>query len=439
MIDKISMIENHMLERLNLVMKDARKTEKPGNAKKPFGGVQMVVTGDFCQLPPVRPFEHCMQCGYDLLNKRSRKEYLCTNRGCNFEDTIKDSDRWAFRSRAWEECKFKHVGLKKVHRETDVRFISLLERCRFGQSLSDEEKSYLGGSDSTAKDKQLHDTGPDTPNQPVVPKLFPTKDDVAALNEKGLASINDECLEFCCLDDFKWNPIHEELSRYREPGFYPNTLKHLDDHSFVDRLEMKRSMPVILLVNLDSKAGLINGRLGKLVGWKEHRPEELPDIFGDYADIRKQLMRQFIDKAHWKKWPIVSFPGHPNCTIYPWCMLGEMGNVDYKAVPVERHSLLSRTQIPLAAAWAITIHKTQGMTLDRAEVDLSRAWEQAQRYAALSRVQTPEGLTVTNWGNCSSRLDPQVLEFLIEKGLWDDQTMKEEELEFSTPITQKAL
>ena len=102
-IDEISMVENHMLARLNLLMKAARRDDRP------FGGVQLVVTGDFCQLPPVRPFQHCMTCGREQVPKIGPKGetlYRCSQHGdCN------DDDKWAFQSKTWEECMFRHVNL----------------------------------------------------------------------------------------------------------------------------------------------------------------------------------------------------------------------------------------------------------------------------------------------------------------------------------------
>lgn len=60
-IDEISMMENHHLERMNICMKQIKQGGHPAAA--PFGGVQVIVTGDFCQLPPVKPFQHCIVCG----------------------------------------------------------------------------------------------------------------------------------------------------------------------------------------------------------------------------------------------------------------------------------------------------------------------------------------------------------------------------------------
>ncbi|KAL3584896.1 hypothetical protein FPOAC2_10250 [Fusarium poae] len=68
-IDEISMVENHHLERINACMKEVRcwdpDLQAPANGAPAFGGVQLVVTGDFCQLPPVRPFRFCLNCGLE--------------------------------------------------------------------------------------------------------------------------------------------------------------------------------------------------------------------------------------------------------------------------------------------------------------------------------------------------------------------------------------
>lgn len=74
-IDEISMIENHHFERLNVIMQEARKS---GDA---FGGVQLVVTGDFCQLPPVKPFAFCIKCGRELIKQMGGTIHKCPQHG----------------------------------------------------------------------------------------------------------------------------------------------------------------------------------------------------------------------------------------------------------------------------------------------------------------------------------------------------------------------
>jgi len=74
-IDEISMVENHHFERLNVIMQEARGD----NAA--FGGVQLVVTGDFCQLPPVKPFAFCIECGRELIKKMAGTIHKCPEHG----------------------------------------------------------------------------------------------------------------------------------------------------------------------------------------------------------------------------------------------------------------------------------------------------------------------------------------------------------------------
>jgi hypothetical protein len=133
-IDEISMVENLLFERLNHVMKASRGERYGGG---PFGGVQVVVTGDFCQLSPVKPFQYCIGCGWELQrdNKHRPKEYQCENKYCR-EDIFYDVDKWAFRSKAWEECDFKHINLTEIHRQSDKKFVSILQKIRTGESTT---------------------------------------------------------------------------------------------------------------------------------------------------------------------------------------------------------------------------------------------------------------------------------------------------------------
>ena len=385
-IDEVSMVENQIFERLNRVMKSAR------DKNKPFGGVQIIATGDFCQLPPVRPFRFCMECGTELLRHSGGKLYECEEHG-----EFDDSEKWAFCSDAWKECDFVHFRLKKVHRQKELVFKTLLEKCRLGRPLNQGEKNLL-------LNHKCETAG--------AVRLFPTRDEVGQVNDAEMASLKGRSLKLNCLDDFFWNRQHVDLENKSERGQSVHTLLALEEHKFESVLEMKENMLVILLINLDFDAGLINGSQGVIVGFETPNDDSLPKQYGDYKARRQGLIREFVKRAVVCEWPIVQFQNGVKRTIYAHCMMSELGDS-------EPYSLLSRTQIPLVAAWAMTIHKSQGMTLSRVIVDLRRTFQKAQDYVALSRASSLAGLKVEALGDRNWGCNKEVLQFLEEHGWLD--------------------
>ena len=385
-IDEVSMVENHILERLNRVMKSAR------GKKKPFGGVQIIVTGDFCQLPPVRPFRYCMECGTELLRHSRGKLYECEEHG-----EFDDSEKWAFCSDAWKECDFVHFRLKKVHRQKEPLFKNLLEKCRFGRPLDQGEKNLL-------LNHKCETAG--------AVKLFATREEVGRVNDAEMAWLKGRSLKLNCLDNFFWSRKHVDLEDKSERGQSGHTLLALEEHRFEPVLDMKENMLVALLINLDFDAGLINGSQGVIVGFETHNDDSLPKQYGEYKARRQGLIREFVKRAVPCEWPIVQFQNGVKRTIYAHCMMSELGDS-------EPYSLLSRTQIPLVAAWAMTIHKSQGMTLSRVIVDLRRTFQKAQDYVALSRASSLAGLKVEALGERNWGCNKEVLRFLEDHGWLD--------------------
>lgn len=394
-IDEVSMMENHHFERLNQVMKEARDNERP------FGGVQLVVTGDFCQLPPVKPFQFCLDCGRELQQDISGDLYTCTVHG-----TFRDREKWAFLSRAWEECQFEHVNLTNIHRQSDEVFIAILQKCRLGIPLSPKDEDVLLNHDSQTGNAV---------------RLFPTREEVRMVNKTAFDRLPSQKRGFKCYDDFRCHSTHLQSKERRSE--HDDTLIALRDHRFDPYIELKQGMQVVLLVNLDIKAGLVNGSQGVITGFEITDPAKLPNakedgkaaqnyssvpiLNGEHADVREANIKTFMDRAASKELPIVLFQNRVTQTIFPDCRVSELG--DQKP-----YSLLSRTQIPLVAGWAMTVHKSQGMTLNRVVVNLSKSFEEGQLYVALSRARSLEGLKVEGLGRQQGR-NEQVREFLWEK------------------------
>ena len=387
-IDEISMVANHVFERLNHIMKSARGSEKP------FGGVQIIVTGDFCQLPPVNGFEYCLHCGTTLGWARDGK-HECVKCKAIFHVT----EKWAFRSSAWKACHFRHVNLKVIHRQKDVDFRALLNRRRLGEPYTFDEKWFLLEHPSERENAV---------------KLFPRRADVRKVNDSELAQLPGPALTYLSIDNFNWNRKHDALEDYQNHCQEPikHALEALDEHSFEPKLLLKKGMLVILLANWDLDSGLANGSQGTIVGFEKNDPKLFPEVprKWDYSSYKNGLVNRFVQQTPVKEWPIVQFLSGSKRTIYPRCMVNELGDD-------KPYSLLSRTQIPLMAAWAMTVHKSQGMTLSRVIVDLRHSFEPGQDYVALSRAKTVEGLTVEGLPNREMAPDKQVIEFLEENDL----------------------
>lgn len=396
-IDEISMVSNHVFERLNFIMKSARENNKA------FGGVQVVVTGDFFQLPPVNEFEYCLKCGTALGPVSLEGRYKCGKCLAQFHEI----DKWAFRSAAWRDCEFVHVNLNVIHRQKDNGFKALLETFRLGLLFSIDDKWLLLDHPSETSDAV---------------RLFPRRVDVKTINDEELAKLPGRALTYKSLDDFDQTPKHYYLrgkgDRCPEP--MNHALKALEEHCLEPTLVLKQGMLVILLVNWDLDSSLANGSQGTIVDFEKHNPSKLRRVPPDWdnSSNRNKLIDDFVKGTDVQEWPIVQFHNGTTRTIYPSCMMNELGDD-------EPYSLLSRTQIPLMAAWAMTVHRAQGMTLSRVIVDLKHSFEPGQAYVALSRAETLQGLKVVGLPKNDRGPNEQVIDFMEANNLmpaidWDD-------------------
>lgn len=197
-------------------------------------------------------------------------------------------------------------------------------------------------------------------------------------------------------------------------------------------MQLKQNQRVVLQANLEPSAGLVNGAQGTIIEFQEFNENALPkaasqkengELRGDHAAYRQEQIKAFASANGRQPWPVVRFTNGIVRTIFADCTVNVLGND-------QPYCKLSRTQIPLTAGYAITVHKSQGMTLDRVIVDLARAFEQSQIYVAckshpnalpgttliistVSRARSLQGLTVTALPNKDlGGANAQVKEFM---------------------------
>lgn len=251
-IDEISMVSSDTFDRMDRLARAAR--EKPN---KPFGGMQVIVLGDFCQLPPVKPHEHCFKCGKKRVlvttGKRRRggrtpKAWRCSESADHGD--IPDGDKmWAFNSEAWKSMGFVYTPLTQVHRQQDPTFLNILANVRYGKPFS-------------ARDIALLMNHPCDVSNAV--ELVTKRDEAMRINRNRLDRLPEIAHTYECQDDFKWHrDLHPEFEYIKQIKHNnQNVSSGLRDHPYEETVELKQGQPVILQRNLNVQKGLVNGAQG---------------------------------------------------------------------------------------------------------------------------------------------------------------------------------
>nr|XP_015797700.2 ATP-dependent DNA helicase PIF1 isoform X1 [Nothobranchius furzeri] len=306
-IDEISMVEAQFFDKLEAVARSVRRSTQP------FGGIQLIVCGDFLQLPPV--------------SKGKEKASFC------------------FQARSWRKVIQVNMELTDVRRQTDQRFVSLLQAVRVGR-VTEEVTAKLKRSAGHRIER----------DGVLATRLCTHKDDVELTNENKLQQLPGSERVFEALDSD------------------PQLVRVIDAHSPVSRrIQLKVGAQVMLTKNLDVARGLVNGARGVVVAF-ESGSQGLP---------RVHFLCGVTEVLKPERWVFRSAGG----------------------------THLSRQQLPLKLAWAISIHKSQGMSLDCVEISLARVFESGQAYVALSRARSLEGLRVMDFDPYVVRADPDALLF----------------------------
>ncbi|KAI0238630.1 ATP-dependent DNA helicase PIF1 [Lamellibrachia satsuma] len=318
-IDEVSMVDGDFFDKMEAIARykfagicrelewAVRKTDEP------FGGIQLILCGDFFQLPPV------------------------TASG--------DKRKFAFQSRAWRHCINLNMELKDVKRQSDKRFIDILQNIRVGRCPEPVYECLMATSRHSIDKDGI-----------VATRLCTHKEDVDQINSLHLRRLVGESHIFDAIDS--------------DPGMSDriSVLCPVKPH-----LDLKEGAQVMLAKNLGVHRGLVNGARGVVVGFEPGT----------------------------KGLPKVRFLCGITMTVRP----------ERWAFKTSGSIYLTRTQLPLKLAWAISIHKSQGMSLDCVEISLARVFECGQAYVALSRARNLEGLRIVDFNKSCVRANPDVIKF----------------------------
>ena len=286
--------------------------------------------------------------------------------------------RFCFESTIWDQTfnLENHIQLKTLYRQKDPEYIRILTEVRDG---------VLTEESLTALNERLKATYDPSENNGIVPtKLFPRNADADRINQTMYAKIKEEEEKYDLkqvknLRVFNETSVQIPLEVMTKCADLTNEeveqqLKLFCENSNLNpQLSLKKGAIVMCLANLDTDAGVCNGSQGIVI--------------------------DFIANTHNVKCPVVKFLNGAVMTIQP--RVYQHG--DYPKFGV--------VQIPLRLAWAFTIHKSQGVTLDIAEIDIgSSIFEFGQTYVALSRIRSLKGLYLSSFNPRKIKTNPTVSE-----------------------------
>lgn len=320
-LDEVSMIHGKRLDMINQVCKWLRESDEP------FGGIQVILTGDLFQLPPI-------------------------NRG----DTSID---FVHLSQAWAELQPQICYLSEQHRQEKDPLLDLLEAMRTND---------VGEAHFDALSERL---GREIPADVSITKLYSHNQDVEQINDDHLRALTNETKTFV----METYGVQAKVDQLVKSVLAPEIL------------ELKVGAEVMFVANNFSE-GFVNGSRGKVVDFKDSAP---------LVELQRNNRVIKVEQHSWA--------------------LEEDGK--------ERARV---TQLPLRLAWAITIHKSQGMSLDSAEIDLSRAFTPGMGYVALSRVRSLDGIYLKGINNTALAMHPEIFSF--------DETLKAASLELANSTSE---
>ena len=347
LVDEVSVIGRKMLVSIHEALCIAKGNDLP------FGGVNIVFAGDFAQLPPVGQRSlYCRTNSHNVANPRAQADIFVRLLWLSV-DVI--------------------VLLTQVMRQSanaDLTFVDLLFRLRVGKCTDDDYRVLQSRLLSTVRPSWNDDGWLDAPI------LVSSNDAKDALNERAtfaFARRTGRPLHWYestdCMNGMPLSP---------DESVYLHRLHSGETHQRLGRIPLVIGMPVMITQNFDVESGIVNGCVGTLVSVR----------FTVDSDGRRHVVSCVIRTPSTTDEPLPHLQPHHSVVIADTVdvyIRHPFRGVDMK---------FKRTQVPILPGFAMTVHKSQGLTLDRAIVDLEGSKGTESPYVMLSRVKSLTGLVI---------------------------------------------
>ena len=320
-IDEVSMLHHFRLDMIDKVLQALR-----GNPS-PFGGMQVILCGDFFQLPPV--------------TRRKIVAEDAESQNQLFEQNNDQSSKFIYHAQSWQDLDLAVCYLHEQHRQDDMQYLEILNAIRDG-AVTEKHFAVLQQRLGALLDTTIEPT-----------KLYAHNVNVDTENSSELEKIPEDSVAYE-MHSFGSEAL---IATLKKGCLAPETLV------------LKPGAKVMFVKN-NYEAGYANGTLG------------------------------IVEECTTDRITIMTFSGK-SIDVEPasWS-IEEGGKIKAEIV-----------QYPLRLAWAITVHKSQGMSLDAAEVDLAHAFEKGMGYVALSRVRTMKGLSLKGLARDAFAMHEEVAEY----------------------------